>query len=78
MKMDPFSYFRSPFGPLPKSENRYAEFFKDVAHPRNDIQHRVTVSPKELRFGYVKNAKSIVFNVRNDSDTPLYINWIHG
>ncbi|XP_026809873.1 uncharacterized protein LOC113551681 [Rhopalosiphum maidis] len=77
MKMDPFSYFRSPFGPLPKSENNYTEFFKDVAHPRNDVQHLVTVLPKELRFGYVKNTKTLAFNVHNDSDTMLCINWIH-
>lgn len=76
MKVDPFSYFRSPFGSLPKSKNNYAEFFKDVAHPRNDVQHLVTVLPKELRFGYVKNVKTLAFNVHNDSDTTLWINWI--
>lgn len=79
MTVDPFSYFRSPFGPLPKPENSYVEFFRDIAHPKNEVQHPVTVLPKELRFGYVKNAKTMAFNVRNDSDTPLCINWIlHG
>ncbi|XP_025195925.1 LOW QUALITY PROTEIN: uncharacterized protein LOC112595057 [Melanaphis sacchari] len=74
---DPFSYFKSPFGPLPKPKNNYIEFFKDVAHPRNDVQHRVIVSPKELRFGYARNTKTLKFNVHNDSDTTLFINWIH-
>lgn len=74
--VDPLSYFRTPFR-QPKYENSYADFFKDVAHPSLRKQH-VTVYPKELHFGYAKTAKTLSFDVRNNSSGRLRVNWIHG
>lgn len=74
--LNPNSYFRTPFK-LPKYENNYVDFFKDVAHPSLPKQH-VVISPKELHFGYSKNQKTLSFDVYNNSNTRLCINWIHG
>lgn len=73
--VDPFSYFRTPFK-LPKSENNYVDFFKDVTLSSLSDQ-LVGVFPKELHFGFVKHSKTMVFDVFNNSDSLLCVNWIH-
>lgn len=74
--VDSFSYFRSPFE-LPKYENNYADFFKNIAHPSLP-KPQVAVFPEQLNFGYVKNAKTLSFDVQNNSDFMFSINWING
>lgn len=74
--MYPFSYFKSPFR-LPKYENGYDDFFKDIQHPSIKKQ-QVVVFPKEMHFGYVESVKTLSFKVCNYSNKQLYINWIQG